>query len=100
MRELEAEVLRVKRLEGGILGFEVSLPNSPPLIVVLGRRAFVACGLLNIEVAERLNVPCARVVGVRSVEDVLEKEIAEATTRARELGILPGLRVKDVLDKL
>ncbi len=94
------EVLRVKRLESGALGLEVNLPGSPPLVVLVGRRAFVACGFLNVEVAERMGAPCARVTGVRSVEDVLEKEIAEATTKARELGILPGLKVRDVLDKL
>lgn len=100
MRSVGEEVLRVKRLGRDLVGLEVSLPNSPPLVVLLGRRAFVACGFLNIEVAERFGVPCARVTGVRSVEDVLEREISEATTKAKELGILPGLKVKDVLDKL
>lgn len=55
------------------------------------------CGYLNIDLAERLGVPCIRVTGVRTVEDVLSKEIAEVTTKAREIGVIPGLKVRDVL---
>lgn len=55
------------------------------------------CGYLNIEAAERAGAMAARVVGVRSVEDVLDKEIVEVTSKARENGLAPGRRVRDVL---
>jgi uncharacterized protein YunC (DUF1805 family) len=93
-------LVRVKRVSDSVVGIEVELPSSPPLVLLVGRRAFVACGFLNIDVAERFGVPCARVTGVRSVEDVLEREIQQATSKARELGIVEGVRVKDVLGKL
>lgn len=94
------EVLRVKRVGDGVVGLEIELPDSPPLVLLAGKRAFVMCGFLNIELAEKFGVPCARVTGVKSVEDVLEREIGEATTKAKDLGITPGLKVKEVLDKL
>lgn len=94
------ELLKVKKLEHDTIGLEIALPNSPPLVLLVGRRAFIMCGYLNIDLAEKLGVPCVRVTGVKSVEDVLEKEITEVTTKAREIGISPGLKVKDVLDKL
>ncbi|MCS7099057.1 MAG: DUF1805 domain-containing protein [Sulfolobales archaeon] len=94
------EVARLKKLENGVIGIEITLPNSPPLVLLVGRRMFVMCGYLNIELAEKLGVPCIRVFGVRSVEDVLEKEITETTSKARELGIRPGVKVKDVLSAL
>ncbi|MCX8185349.1 MAG: DUF1805 domain-containing protein [Sulfolobales archaeon] len=94
------EIAKLKKLENGVIGMEITLPNSPPLVLLIGRRAFVACGYLNIELAEKLGVPCIRVTGVKSVEDVLEKEITEATSKARELGIQLGLKVRDVLSKL
>ncbi|MEM2006858.1 MAG: DUF1805 domain-containing protein [Sulfolobales archaeon] len=94
------EFIKVKRLEHGVLGLEVALPNSPPLILLAGRKAFIMCGYLNIELAEKLGVPCVRVTGVKSVEDLLEKEVQEVTTKARDMGISPGLRVRDILDKL
>jgi len=93
-------LVRVKRVSDGVVGIEVELPSSPPLVVLVGRRAFVACGFLNIELAERLGIPCARVTGVRSIEDVLEREVQQATSRARELGIVEGVKVREVLDKL
>ncbi len=93
-------LVRVKRVSNGVVGVEIELPNSPPLVVLVGRRAFVACGFLNIELAEKLGVPCARVTGVRSAEDVLEKEVQQATSKARELGIVEGVKVREVLDKL
>lgn len=94
------EILRVKSLGNGVVGLEITLPNSPPLVLLVGRKAFVMCGYLNIELAEKLGAPCVRVTGVKSVEDVLEKEVKEVTTKAKDLGIFPGLKVRDVLNKL
>ena len=93
-------LVRVKRVTDGVVGIEVELPNSPPLVLLVGRRAFVACGFLNIELAEKLGVPCARVTGVRSVEDVLEREVQQVSSKARELGIVEGVKVREVLGKL
>ena len=93
-------LVRVKRVSNGVVGVEVELPNSPPLVILVGRRAFVACGFLNVELAEKLGIPCARVTGVRSVEDVLEKEVQQVTSKAKELGVIEGVKVKEVLDKL
>lgn len=93
-------LVRVKRVSNGVVGVEVELPNSPPLVILVGRRAFVACGFLNVELAEKLGIPCARVTGVRSVEDVLEKEVQQVTSKAKELGVIEGVKVREVLDKL
>jgi len=83
-----------------VVGIEIDLPNSPPLVLLAGEKAFVMCGLLNIEAAEKFGIPCARVVGVRTVEDLLNKEIQQSTTKAREMGITENVKVSDVLDKL
>ena len=93
-------LVSVKQLDvrgKSVLGVEIQLPNSPPLVLLIGEKGFVMCGYLNIEAAERAGAMAARVVGVRSVEDVLDKEIVEVTSKARENGLAPGRRVRDVL---
>jgi len=97
------DVVRVREVRVGgksLLGVEVSLPNSPPLVILIGEKGFAMCGFLDIQVAEKLGVVAARVPGVKSVEDMLGKEIASVTSKARELGLVNGVRLLDVADKL
>ena len=90
-------LVHVKKVGEGIVGLEVSLPNAPPLLLIKGSRGFIMCGYLNISVADKLGLVAARVVGVRTVEDMLEKNIVEVTAKARELGIKEGMKVREAL---
>ena len=90
-------IVNVKMLDHGAIGIEITLPNSPPLIVIKGRKGFIMCGYLNIDLANKLGLIAARVVGVKSVEEMLEKEIVNATNKAKELGIKEGMKVKGIL---
>ena len=82
------------------LGLKVELPESPPLLVVVGKRGFVMCGFLNVEVAQKLQVAAAMVSGVKDFQDVLEAEIKAATSKAKELGVNLGMKGKEALKKL
>ena len=84
----------------GILGLKVELPDSPPLLLIVGDKGFIMCGYLNIEVAEKLQVAAAVVSGVKNFDDVLNAEIKAVTSRAKELGINVGLKGKEALKKL
>lgn len=90
-------IVRVKVVGEGVVGVEVEVPNGPPLVLLRGRNGIVACGFLDVAVADKLGVVAARAFGVKSVEELLEKEIVEATSRARELGIREGVRVRDIV---
>jgi len=90
-------VAKVKVGEKACLGVKVDLPESPPLVLVVADRGFVMCGLLNIEVAERLGAAAALVTGVKTFEDVLNAEVKAATTKAREIGVQPGMRGAEAL---
>lgn len=100
MSEIKYSSVRLKVVDVNgdkMLGIEIDLPDSPPLVVLRGSRGFVMCGYLDISAAERQGAIAAKVRGVRSVEEMLEREVSEATSRARERGIVEGARVKDII---
>jgi len=82
------------------VGLKVDLPDSPPLLVIIGRTGFVMCGFLNIDTAERLGVTAAMVSKVRNFDDVLEGEIKAVTSKAQMKGIRVGMKGKDAVKLL
>jgi len=81
-------------------GLKVDLPDSPPLVMVIGKTGFVMCGFLNMESAEKLNVTAVMVRGVRNFDDVLEAEVKAVTSRAVKKGIKVGMKGKDAVKLL
>lgn len=90
-------IASVKVGDKACLGVRVELPESPPLLLVVAEKGFVMCGFLNIEAAERLGVAAAMVSGVKTFEDVLNAEVKAATTKAKGLGVQPGMRGVEAL---
>lgn len=82
------------------LGLKVELEGLPPLVLIKGEKGFVMCGYLNIEAAERLGATAAVVSGVNSFDDVLNAEIRLSTTKAKEIGLVPGEVVRTVIGAL
>jgi len=82
------------------VGVKVDLPESPPLLLVIGERGFVMCGFLNMDAAEKLNVTAAMVSGVKNFDDVLEAEVKAVTSKAQKKGIRPGMTGKEALKLL
>ena len=91
---------KIKIDDKTVLGLKVELPDSPPLLLMVGEKGFIMCGYLNVEVAERLQVAAAMVSGVKSFQDVLEAEIKAVTSKAREMGISLGMKGREALRKL
>jgi uncharacterized protein YunC (DUF1805 family) len=83
-----------------VLSVKVNLPDSPPILALIGDRGFVMCGFLNIKAAEKLGVIAAMVSGVRTIEDVLNADVKAATTKAEKMGIKPGLKGYDAIKLL
>ncbi len=81
-------------------GVKSTIPGGPPLLLIKGEKGFVMCGYLSAEVAERVGLAAAIVSGVKSFEDVLNAEVKVATSKAKELGVEPGMVVKEVIGKL
>ncbi len=93
----------IKQLEVNgkkILGLEVKNLGKAPLIIAKTDKGYVMCGYLNIEVAEKLGDAAAIVSGVSSVEELLEKPVKAVTTKARSLGVEPGMTGREALEKM
>ncbi|MCW3984934.1 MAG: DUF1805 domain-containing protein [Candidatus Bathyarchaeota archaeon] len=82
------------------LGLKVDLPDSPPLVAVIGEKGFVMCGFLNVDVAERLGVTAAMVSGVKTFDDMLDAEIRAVTSEAEMRGIRQGMKGREAVKLL
>lgn len=74
-----------------VLGVKVDLPNSPPLLLIVGGKGFIMCGFLNVDVAERVGATAAMVAGVKDFSDVLNAKVKAVTSKAQALGVEPGV---------
>lgn len=79
------------------VGMRVQLPDSPPLVMIIGKKGLVACGFINIDAAEKFDVVAAMISGVRSFDDMLKGEVRAATSKAQSLGIKVGMHGKEAV---
>ena len=93
-------IREVKVKDLALMGVEVDLPNSPPLILVVGKKGFAMCGFLNLEAAEKVGVAAVMSSGVNSVEELLDATVKGATSKAREMGAELGESVAEALMKM
>ena len=85
------EVSRIKVDGHTAFGLMVDLPESPPLVTIIGDKGFVMCGFLNVDAAEKLGVTAAVVSGVTTCDDVLKAEVKAVTSKAELRGIRRGM---------
>ena len=95
---IEVSPLRIG--EKTAMGLRVELPDSPPLLMIIGRTGFVGCGFINIDAAEKLNVAAATVTGVKTFSDVLNAEVKAVTSRAQTKGVRVGMKGKEAVKLL
>ena len=86
------------RVDGkSFTGLRTDLPDSPPLLLIMGEKGFLMCGFLNVESAEKLGVTAAVVSGVKTFDDVLNGQVKAVTSKAKNLGIEVGMKGADAL---
>ena len=98
--EAVVQIVEIPVGRGKALGIHVQMPGEGAnLLVVRGDHGFIMCGYLNMALAEEVGDAAAMVRGVNSIEDVLERTIVSVTSRARMLGVMPGMPARDALAK-
>ena len=68
------------------------------LLVINGKIGFLACGYLNIDVAEKFNQPAAIVTGVKTFDDMSVAKIVALTSASENLGLKLGMTGSDALE--
>lgn len=71
-----------------------------PLLVVKGSKGFVACGYVNVETCNKTGEACAIVSGVKTHEDILDKDLKAVSEKASQLGLKVGMTGRQALDIL
>ena len=93
-----AEVREVQIGKGKVVGVHVRLPGEGAnLLLIRADRGYVMCGYLNLALAEEVGDAAALVRGVGSIEDVLEAKIVDATSKAKAMGVKPGMAARQAL---
>lgn len=96
-------MIRVSRIEidGKVsVGLKVELPNSLPIVAIIGEVGVVMCGFLNMQTAERLGLAAATVSGVEGFGDMLNAEIQAVTSGAEKRGVVLGLKGREAVKLL
>ncbi len=67
-------------------------------ILLRGRKGYVACGYLDMKVAEKFGDVAVGVQKVSSIADVLTAKVHSMTSAARAAGIRKNQVVKEIID--
>jgi uncharacterized protein YunC (DUF1805 family) len=73
---------------------------AAPLFLLKAKYGYVMCGLLDIKTAEKLGDAAAVVRGVKSVDEVLEKQVSDVSPKALEKGVVTGMTGLQALKKM
>ncbi len=87
------------KMIGGATGFRIGLDNAS-LLLIKADKGIIACSYLSIKTAERLGDALCLVSGVSTFEEVLEAEIGEVSSKARDLGVREGMSGREALKML
>jgi len=98
----EGKALKIESVRVDEVDFKaVSMPTEKTCVLMIqGSSGFLACGYLNIEVANRLGEKVAIVKGVKSFQDMLDAPIREVSAAAEAAGIrleMPGRTALKIL---
>ncbi len=78
---------------------EIKLDNTT-IIMLEGYKCFFMCGALDVDVYKNRKVICGKAVGVKTLDELFDATIYDSSLYAKELGIVPGLKVYEAFEKM
>ncbi len=76
--------------------YQIPTKNTS-IMMIAGENGFLACGYINIEVANKRHDVCAIVTGVKYLEDMLNSKTIKVSDAASKAGITIGMTGKEAL---
>lgn len=97
------QVKPIKVGEAWCVAIDVQLPKTR-LLAISTENGYVMCGALDVhllrtKLSDR-GIIAARAIGVRTIEDLLQGTVESCTQRAEDLGIRPGMPIKEALERM
>ncbi len=68
-----------------------------PLLIARGTKGFLACAYIAVDTCNKTGETCAIVSGVKTHEDMLDKEVKAVSEKAAALGVRVGMTGSEVL---
>ena len=85
-------------LVDGIKFTTLQIPTqNTSVLVISGNNGFLACGYINIDIANKCNDVCAIVSGVKTPNDMLKAKVKLVSEAARKAGVTEDMTGKDAL---
>jgi len=91
---MEIEVVDIEGKKA--LGIVMEM-NEAPLVLVKAEKGFIMCGLLDMDTANAIGEVCAKLKGVKNLQEILDKEVREVSDEAKKLGVREGMSGKEAL---
>lgn len=94
----------IETKKGEAITIDIEVPKAH-LLLIRANKGFIMCAALNIRILDELHpercIIAATVKGIKSIDEMLEKKINEATLEAQKLGINPGeTNGREALEKM
>jgi len=96
------EVIHIPLSKGIATGISIAT-TEVPIIMIRTDKGFIMCGALDVPALDKLlpgKIAAAKVSGVKTFEDLLNKKVACATERAKSLGITNEMTGREALEKM
>ena len=89
----------MKLEHGTITAHRINLGNAP-LLIIQAKKGYLMCGYLNMTTANKLGDIAGIIKGVQTFQDMLKGTIVEVSEKAKELGLIPGIKGEAFLREL
>ena len=74
----------------------IQVQNSN-ILIIAAQNGFIACGYINIDIANKKNNACAIITGVKNLDELLSEKVKMVSNAAGKIGIKEGMTGKEAL---
>lgn len=102
MTDKLVDVVQISLSKGVAFGISIET-TEVPILMIRTDKGFVMCGVLDVPALDKLlpgKIAAAKISGVRTFEDLLNKKVASATERAKILGVTDEMTGREALEKM
>ena len=92
----ETEIIDLSN--GAVIGVKIDLGNAP-LLLIKADKGYAVCGYFDRKVAEGLGDVFVQVSGVKTIKEMLLRQVEYVSRKAVELGVNDKMTVRQALEE-